>query len=486
MAILLILFCYFRIKPIYFQTVPYTYDQGRDFLKAEEIVRYSNPTFIGPTTGIQGLHHGAWWYYFLSVVFTVFNGWPSGFYYGIFFFTLVTTLLFFLFLKKEFGFLPAFLFLLIITPSPYFIRISFFPGNNILTPGFILLFIYSVYQVLKTRKLKYYFLTAFALAFVNETEVSFGLFLIPSFLVLSFVYEEFRIIFRNRKAFLITFLGFMIPFLPRLLFNIKNGFIEITSALQFLKTTPPTNPQSFMGALGDRGDLFVRYYNDIIWDHSQSIAIALVFFVIASVVFGYKTAKMYQIRAMVYSGLSLCFVFIFSLANKDNFFWDNYLEGIQYFIVFMVVMGFVFISQTPKMFKTLFIIVALYSTIILTMFVRDFSADKQKVDPVGLLADVQTVEYVYSMVKRDDFCVMIYTPPRVPYTYMYLFSYYSKVKKFKWPHEGIYENSCWYIVDREDYEERVVEWRKNNIPEKAKKTSEKLMPNGTSVELWTI
>ena len=88
--------------------------------------------------------------------------------------------------------------------------------------------------------------------------------------------------------------------------------------------------------------------------------------------------------------------------------------------------------------------------------------------------------------KKDDFCVMIYTPPRVPYTYMYLFSYYSKVKGYKWPHEGIYNNSCWYIIDRDDYKERIEEWRKVNIPEKAKKKNDKLMENGTKVELWSI
>jgi hypothetical protein len=65
----LVLSLYFRLKPIYLQNIPYTYDQGRDFLKAQEIVLYKNPTFIGPTTGIMGIYHGAWWYYLLSFAF---------------------------------------------------------------------------------------------------------------------------------------------------------------------------------------------------------------------------------------------------------------------------------------------------------------------------------------------------------------------------------------------------------------------------------
>lgn len=485
-VLLLILFCYFRIKPIYFQTVPYTYDQGRDFMKAEEIIRYQNPTFIGPTTGIQGLHHGAWWYYFLSIVFVIFNGWPPGFYYGIFAFTLVTTILFFLFLKREFGFLPSFLFLLIVTSSPYFIRISFFPGNNILTPGAILLFIYGTYNVLKTKQLRYYFISTLAIGLIFETEVSFGIFLIPGFILLSFIYEEFRPMWRNRKVFMASFIGFVLPFVPRILFNLKNGFIEITSSLHFLKTTPPTNPQSLVGVFGDRGDLFVRYYLDTIWDHSLSISVALIFFVLASFVFGLKTSKMHQIRAFIFSMLTLCFIFIFSLMNKDNFFWDNYLEGIQYFFVFMIVLGFVFLAQVPKMSRALYIVTALFITIAVMMFVRDQAQKKQAIPSIGLLADTRTVEYVYSQVKKDDFCVDVYTPPRVPYTYMYLFSYYSKVKGFKWPHEGPYQGKCWYIIDRDEYSERIDVWRKEHIPEQAKKKSEKVMENGARVELWSL
>src|SRR3989338_9765899 len=55
--LILALFCYFRVKPVYFQTVPYTFDQGRDFLKTQEIVIDKQPALLGPTTGIPGGQH---------------------------------------------------------------------------------------------------------------------------------------------------------------------------------------------------------------------------------------------------------------------------------------------------------------------------------------------------------------------------------------------------------------------------------------------
>ena len=157
----LFIFFYLRLTPIINQTVPYTYDQGRDFLKAEEIIRNGNFTFIGPTTGIQGVYHGAWWYYILTIFYLFFNGLPIGFYYGLFILSTIAMVLFYFFIKKEFGWQTSLLFLLIITTGNFFIKLAFFTSNNTLSPLFVLLLIYSVYQFLKTKLNKYLFLISF-------------------------------------------------------------------------------------------------------------------------------------------------------------------------------------------------------------------------------------------------------------------------------------------------------------------------------------
>src|SRR3989344_9237476 len=120
------LFCYFRLKPLYFQTVGYTFDQGRDFLKAAEIIRDRNITFIGPTTGIQGLFHGAWYYYLLIIPFLIFQGNPIGFYYFNFLIQFVSFSFFYFFLKKFFGQKIALIIAYLIATSPYFIFTSLF------------------------------------------------------------------------------------------------------------------------------------------------------------------------------------------------------------------------------------------------------------------------------------------------------------------------------------------------------------------------
>ena len=171
-------FIYLRLTPIINKTVPYTYDQGRDFLKAEEIVRDKNLTFIGPTTGMAGVNHGAWWYYVVSIPYFLFNGNPISFYYLMFMISVLVNLAFFFFLKKEFNLITALFFLLIITISPYFIPLAFFASNNIVTPYMILALIICTYYYSKSRKNLWLFFIALSLGFVFEFEVSFGLFII--------------------------------------------------------------------------------------------------------------------------------------------------------------------------------------------------------------------------------------------------------------------------------------------------------------------
>ncbi|MCS7093061.1 MAG: hypothetical protein NZL96_01350 [Patescibacteria group bacterium] len=154
-----ILFClilafwvYFRISPIINLTVPYTYDQGRDFLKVKEMVEEKNLPFIGPTTGREGIFHGVWIYYFLSIPYLLTGGEPISFYLFFFFLNLLSNIFFFLFLQKNFNLLAGFLFLAITSVSDYFVRIAFFPSNDHLSPIFVIFFIISSYFYFKNKK----------------------------------------------------------------------------------------------------------------------------------------------------------------------------------------------------------------------------------------------------------------------------------------------------------------------------------------------
>ncbi len=482
MSILFLLLLYFRINPIYYQTVAYTYDQGRDFLKAAEIVQTKHLTFIGPTTGIMGLFHGAWWYYILAPFYIVFGGAPQGFYFGILMIHAVALALFTFFLNKKLGFFPALLFLLIISISPYFIKISIFSGNNTLTPIAILFFLFALYQFFQTKKWAYLFFIGLSLGLVLETQLSFGIYLIPSFLGFCFIFKELRNFATKGKSLFLFFSSLIIPSIPRILFEIKNNFLQTKTLIQFFHNPTVTNPQSFQGAVIDRFRFFQSYFLGIFYDYSKLIAFLFLVIAIFCVIFFFKKYKHHEKQVLIFLLLLILSIFTLSLTNRNNFFWENYLEGLQYIFLFVLVLS---LSVLQKLKKFSFI---LYGLIILFLFfnVSKFRAmiiDKKEVPSLGLRADVATVNYLYEQNKNKPFCVRIYTPPVIPYTYNYLFSYYSSAGYVK-PSEGFVDKSCWYIFDKETYQFRVDQWRKDNIPEKAVLEKKIMMKNETEIELW--
>lgn len=472
------IFIYLRITPILNQTVPYTYDQGRDFLKAEEIVRFKNMTFLGPTTGIMGLNHGPWWYYFLSISYFFFNGYPLGFYYFMFIFSIIANLLFFYFLQKEYNFKTALLFLTIVSVSPYFIGISFFVSNNIVVPYIILGLIISIFYLFKNKNHSFWiFLTGLFLGFIHEFEVSFGLFIIPIFLLLTLIFKKIRKIFLIKTGILNFLLGLFIAFLPRILFETKHGFSQTKTLIKFIISPKLHNPKPFKIVFYDRINLFINYFKSIFIEYNLYLAIFALLTVISIVVFYKKNLKKHFY--LIFNIFLIVFLFLTSLFYKDNF-WANYYEGIQYLMLFIFLICFYILDKNHRFFGKIILIVFMIYAI--TFFVNNLYFDNNKIKDFKAID--KAVNYIVNKNGKKDFCVRIYTPPVIPYTYNYLFSYYSKIKNIPYPKENWINNRCYFIIEKDDYLFRFEEWMKNNIPENSHIISTHKINNDIKIELW--
>ncbi|MBI3366232.1 hypothetical protein HY041_01215, partial [Candidatus Roizmanbacteria bacterium] len=236
-------------------------------MKAAETIQTKHLTFIGPTTGIMGLFHGSWWYYFLIIPFFVFRGSPVGFYYAVLGMHFIALILFTVFIHKKIGFLPSILFLGIVSVSPYFTKISIFAGNNTLTPIVILFFLFALYQFFQTKKNLYVFLTALSLGFVLETQLSFGILLIPSFLIIACIFSEIRSTMKHARSIIFFLCGLIIASIPRILFELKNHFLQTKTLIQFFHNPTSTNPQSLQGVIIDRFRFFQSYFLGIFYDY---------------------------------------------------------------------------------------------------------------------------------------------------------------------------------------------------------------------------
>lgn len=477
---LLGLFVYFMISPILDHTVPYTYDQGRDFQKAMEMIEAKRPTFIGPTTGVMGLFHGAWWYYLLAIPGLLTKGLPIAYYYFMLILALAGNLWFFQFLRKKFNDLTALMFLAIITISPYFLKLGFTASNNILAPYFVMSLIVFTSMVFDKSKNKWlYLLIGLNLAFVLEFEVSFGLLLIPVFFVSALLFKEMREKIYSLGNLLSVIVGMTIPVLPRALFEIKNGFMQTKTLIGFFIKPKLHNPSPFPKVFSDRVTLFIEYVRGIAYDYSLYIAGAMVIFALVILIVRWKKNK--QIVFTSYLLVLIAMLFGISLLYKDNF-WFNYYEGIQYLFVAVFLIAFYLLSKWKV--KLAYLALAIFLVMNLVGLVRHQASNKTQV--IGLSEAEAVSDYINSKVGKNDYCLRIYTPPAIPHTHVYIMNWKSKTQGYKISTYNYRNNECFYIVEADPYKFRVTKWREENIPKEAKMVEKKDITKNVTVEKWVL
>ncbi|NTU72665.1 YfhO family protein [Candidatus Roizmanbacteria bacterium] len=461
------LFCYLRLKPILLMAVPYTYDQGRDLLKAAEIVLYHHLTFIGPTTGIMGVFHGVWWFYVAAISFVLFKGNPVGIYLLIFFTYLCSLLTIAYFLHKQEKFLEIFIFSLLIALSPYFIFISIFAANNVMAPPMVLGLMVTTYILLtrasnkKTALLAG--LTGLFLGFVAEFEFAFGIFIIPSFIILSLIYPSLRVKMYRLNSLLFFAAGLFTAFIPRILFEFKNGFHQTLILLNFFVKPKLYNPKPFIDIVRDRTDLFIHYYRQIFPNDFTMYLFTTVSFVFLFLIVRHKDKE--RLKIVSFYAVFTLLLFIFSLFYKDNF-WGNYYEGIQYMFLMVTISLFMGVPKEMKRIGTILKGVILFTLIISGGIVLNQAIHSPEPQD-GLVIQSRVVGEIEKREKNKEYCVKIYTPPVIPYTYNYLFLYNSIKGNLPEPKTDWVQGKCWFIIESDDVAKRRQDWIEGNIPSNA-------------------
>lgn len=478
---LLALFIYLRIDPILNHTVPYTYDQGRDFQKAMEMIDAGRPTFIGPTTGIMGLFHGAWWYYLLALPGILTNGLPIGFYYFMLVLSVIFNIWFFVFLRNKFNDLTALLYLSIVSISPYFVHLGFTASNNIIAPYLVMILIFLISGLFSNKQNKlFYLMLGLTLSFTLEFEVAFGLLLIPVFFLMAVIIKPIRAKIYQIKNLVLVLAGMIIPVIPRALFEIKNNFMQTRTLLGFFTNPKLHNPSPFKKMLADRIDLFVEYARGIPYEYSAVIAGLMALFTI--VVLFARRKKNKEIGFTTFLTVLLVMLFSISLLYKDNF-WFNYYEGIQYVFLTLFLIAFYLLSRWNK--NASYIIFVLF-LVINVLALNKYNSSKAVARLEGLAETEAAFEYIHSKTGKNDYCLRIHTPPAIPHTYVYLMNWKSRTQAYKISTYDFRNNECYFIVESDPYEFRVRKWREENTPEGAELIGKKILTDNVVIEKWAL
>lgn len=176
----------------------------------------------GPGSSIEGMHHGAFYYYLLFPAALLSGFHPYGPTLFIVVLNIIALYLIFLCGKKLFDPITGLLAAFIIAGSSFIVYHSRFVWNNNLTIFFFLLALFSFSQI-REGKQKYWPLFGFAAAAATQIHNVTYFWVLIFLLPLVF----FRNMLPHGKTLLLTFIVSAIPFLPRLAFLGINGILPV-------------------------------------------------------------------------------------------------------------------------------------------------------------------------------------------------------------------------------------------------------------------
>lgn len=241
---------FLRLHLIY-QTATFLGDQGRDAIVMRNIATLRDFPALGPITSVGSIYLGPLYYYMMApwLWFTMFN--PIGPAIGIAILTTISLPLQYLAVKEMVNKQTALLSVVFATFSWVLVEYSRFSWNPNLLPQVTLFIAYTLYKIVKTKKLKYFVLHGILLSLAMQLHY-LAVFLIP----LSIVVLLFNDINEKRKTLLLhvgnTFifaLSFILPLSPFLLFEVIHSFPNLRSILHFSSTNSGSSNTPFQNEL---------------------------------------------------------------------------------------------------------------------------------------------------------------------------------------------------------------------------------------------
>ncbi|MBA3723792.1 MAG: glycosyltransferase family 39 protein [Candidatus Levybacteria bacterium] len=201
-------------------------DQGWYYLSARDMVLTGNIPTVGIASSHPWLHQGAYWTYILAAIFSVTNFSPIAPGYFTAGIGVITVLLMYVIGKRMFsptvGLLAAFLY----ATSPLITIHARAPYHTSLIPLVTLFFIYSLYRWL-SGKVICFPITIFLIAVLYNFQISttpylivFALFVVYGFWGKKNYFTEIL----TRKILGLSFLAWLIPMIPMLIYDFQNGF----------------------------------------------------------------------------------------------------------------------------------------------------------------------------------------------------------------------------------------------------------------------
>lgn len=407
------------------QLLSFYYDQGRDALVISNILK-GNLVLIGPTTGIEGLFLGPFYYYLLLPGYFLGAGNPVIASYWQTFLILLGYIVIAYFVKSNFSKITTLLTISLMTFSFFQIQDDRWLSNptpTLLISPLVVLFLTLSFK----RSLPFLPLATFCLGLMLQLEASSSFFLL--ILTTGFILTHLRDF--KLKPTIISIGSFVATLIPQILFDLRHNFLLTHDFLQFIHgrgngDTHSTFQIPTLDFLKDRLSFFAdTFVGRLDLNHNKLFPFLFILLLLSFIFVSWKYWSRPAMKVMTiwFFGLLLCFVFY-----QGNFgrVYSYYLLPLMpiFFIFLGLILEFLWRRLVTKFVLAVIILLFLYNQLPLTL--NYLSSGVDGLTTIALGNQTQAVKFVLADVSGGSFNVDVYVPPVIPYTYTYLFEYYGK------------------------------------------------------------
>lgn len=406
------------------QLLGFYYDQGRDALVIWDFWKNGKLFLIGPTTGIEGVFRGPWYYWLIAPFYILGKGdpvWPSVF------LSITTVIAVFLAYKianivagKWAGILAA----IIGGFSLNLVYASRWLSNP--TPMLLIsmILVYSLFWVVDGKKWAW-ILTALmvgmAMQFGSAAELFYFLG-IAVFAIYLFFTDKKKL--PDFKIFIFSVLVIAVTVAPQVIFDIRHNGILRGTLSKFL-----FQEGSFKLSFWQIAKIRFPFYYDVFFSKlfhemlkaKEAFALIFVAIFIYKIKFILKNKKLLLMLILL---LSPIVGMLFFQGNYGNV-YDYYFTG--YYLIFVVffasVLGLLSKSIWGKLIIVVFLIFFFKDNL---PIIRNYIVSG--VDgptTVALGNEKLAIDWIYKDSGGKDFNIDVYVPPVIPYAYDYLFKWYG-------------------------------------------------------------
>lgn len=397
----------------------FTYDQARDLLDIRALGEFKDLAVLGPTTSINGLRLGPFYYYVNLPAYWIGGGNPQALvYWNICLFIFSGGFIFWFFKKRNLilGFLAGLLFL---TAPQMFNLTRYFWNANMATYLSVYYFL-ALWNFLEKKDKKSILYLGVTSSFLTQFEAAFG--------IVCLLFSIVVVILNKRGSWWKNFFIGSIPwFLPQILLEIKNKF-------QMSKL--------FLGVINGKNDVLGERlkFNQVFGLHFETIkkffegqlmvplgwGLVILLFAIALIIV-YKKYRLYGIYFVSF----IIFAFLFYITIYHHPLKSWYLESLRVWYCFVIAIGLSNISKFRKLAIIIFGILLIRNIYLVVNDQRQFMVNKISDDPKNLANLMTNIDWIYDKMKGDGFEAYSYVPEVYDYPNQYLYWWYG-IKKYNY------------------------------------------------------